>query len=315
MTGLYQSVRPTILGDVIGQPAAVAQIRAMIDSAEVSHAILFSGPSGTGKTTLARILAKELGSEGKFDLQEVNCASNNGVDFIRGIENNVPLRQLSGKNRVYIIDECHQLTSQAQRAFLKLLEDTPPHIYFFLCTTNPEKLEKPLRTRCTPVALGLVPTTVIKGYMRCLEDETGPIASNIPDKSLIAIAEASGGSVRRALVLLEQVLKTGLEFLPDILGADAEVSSDLFEIVRAIYSSNSVFPAAGEALRSMDDNQVEAFRRSVFGYGAAIIVKTKPNKNTESVARIMSYFREPFWNTGKNGLIFAIYQATKTSIG
>lgn len=306
MTGLYQTIRPTTLDGVVGQPAAVAQLASMVNQGNVSHAILFSGPSGTGKTTLARILARLLGSDG-LEIQEINCASNNGVDLVRDIEAKIPLRTLSGKPRVYIIDECHQLTQQAQRAFLKVLEDTPPHVYFFLATTNPEKLDKPLKSRCTPVSLGLVPTTVIKAYLKGLEAHNG----GLPDKTLMAIAEAAAGSVRRALVFLEQTVSAGVEHLPSILGADAEVSTELFDIVRAVYAG-SAFPKFSDDVRGLDDNQIESFRRAVLGYGAAILLRgAKSTKATESVESVMDLFSRPFFESGKSGLILAIHRSQK----
>src|SRR5688572_25883760 len=136
---LYKKFRPKTLKGVVGQEGAVSSLQSMIDKGRLPHTILFSGPSGCGKTTIARIL-KGILECSDLDFFEINCADFKGIDMVRDIRRYVGIPPLHGKSRVWLIDEAHQLTKDAQNAFLKLLEDTPKHAYFMLATTDPQKL-------------------------------------------------------------------------------------------------------------------------------------------------------------------------------
>ena len=131
---LYKKHRPSYLEDVFGQPEAVKVLGSMIEKDDLPHSILFTGPSGVGKTTLARILKEELECHAN-DFKEINCADFRGIDTIRDIRNNMNRQSLMGGPLIWLIDEAHKLTNDAQTAFLKMLEDTPKHVYFFLATT------------------------------------------------------------------------------------------------------------------------------------------------------------------------------------
>ena len=140
MSELYKKHRPKTLARVVGNKSTVEALRSMLEARTLPHTLLFHGPSGTGKTTLARIVKNELGCL-PTDFHEHNSSDFRGIDFIRELRSKVNLAA-AGPCRVWIIDECHQLTRDAQNAALKILEDTPSHVYFFLCTTDPQKLIK-----------------------------------------------------------------------------------------------------------------------------------------------------------------------------
>ena len=149
---LYKKHRPKNLKRVFGQSVAIGTLKPLIEAKQVPHSLLLTGPSGCGKTTLARILVKELKCA-KADFMEVNCADFRGIDTVRDIRTRMMQAPIGGDCRVWLIDEAHMLTSAAQTAFLKMLEDTPDHIYFFLATTHPQKLLKTIKTRCTEIKL------------------------------------------------------------------------------------------------------------------------------------------------------------------
>ena len=146
MTTLPIKYRPQYFDEVAGNKDAVAQCEAILKRslATIPRSWLFTGPSGTGKTTLARILRYELDCS-DADFHEFNTSNTRGIDTIREITSKARLSPMDGKIQVYLLDECHQLTKDAQNALLKALEDTPKHTFFMLCTTNPEKSRSYLR--------------------------------------------------------------------------------------------------------------------------------------------------------------------------
>ena len=149
---LYRKYRPTKLSEFVGQEEAVSLINNQIDNENLGHAYLFSGPRGVGKTSLARIIALQLGCDPIFDISEIDAASHNKVDDIREMNESVNFIASSpGKKRVFILDEVHMLSNAASNAFLKTLEEPPEHIIFILATTEPERVLDTIKSRTTQI--------------------------------------------------------------------------------------------------------------------------------------------------------------------
>jgi DNA polymerase-3 subunit gamma/tau len=233
---LYRSERPEYFEDLIGQKHIVKILQNQLKTGTVSQAYLFTGTRGTGKTTTARILAKALNctgaedgsaagtpeegrvpcghcencraiSEGRFlDVIEMDAASNNRVDDFRRLIDSVQYPPTVGRYKVYIIDEVHMLSTSAENAFLKTLEEPPEYVVFILATTNPEKVRETIRSRCMTLNFKRVSETDLIEGMRRICDKKG---IEIDEDALGLIAVDADGSVRDALSLLEQCISTG----------------------------------------------------------------------------------------------------------
>ena len=293
---LYQRVRPTSLREMVGQKAATTMLQNMLDKDSVPHAMLFSGSSGCGKTTAARIIAKCLGAGG-MDIIEKNAASDNGIDMIRDIESKLHLRSLSGQARVYIIDEVHAVSVSGQRAMLKMLEDTPAHVYFILCTTDPQKLEKPLVNRCSHVKFGDIGFPDLVALINRVAESEGIL---IP--SAAKIAEAAQGSARQAMVFLEQISNSQESDWAELLGNDPTVPADSFQLVKDLFAGAKIFPKHANLLKELPESDIERLRCAIMAYGATILRSGKGGKAIE----IMDLFKDPFFYSKKPGFILAL---------
>ena len=224
-TAIYRDFRLDNFDQLVGQDHIVKILKNQIASGRTGHAYLFCGTRGTGKTTSARILAKALNCEGEgerpcgqcyscqsikdgtfMDVIEIDAASNNGVDNIRELRESVKYPPVRGRNKVYIIDEVHMLSSGAFNALLKTLEEPPEHVVFILATTEPQKLPATILSRCMRLDFRRVSEKVIIQNMRMICDARGIAAE---DSALSLIALNADGSVRDSLSILEQCISTG----------------------------------------------------------------------------------------------------------
>ncbi|TSD02465.1 MAG: DNA polymerase III subunit gamma/tau [Parcubacteria group bacterium Athens0714_24] len=164
MAVLYRKYRPKNFDEVLGQDHIVGILKNAVKLGRISHAYLFSGPRGTGKTSVARILAKEAGCS-EMDLIEIDAASSRGIDEIRSLREAVNFVPLQGKIKVYIIDEVHMLTKEAFNALLKTLEEPPSHVIFILATTELEKVPETIVSRCQSFSFYKIPENVLRKFI------------------------------------------------------------------------------------------------------------------------------------------------------
>jgi DNA polymerase-3 subunit gamma/tau len=250
VAALYRKYRPQTFDDVVGQEPVVRTLRNAIANDQLRQAYLFAGPRGTGKTSMARILAKSVNcvqgptttpdntchacvaiSNGtSLDVVEMDAASQRGIDDIREIRERVVLQPVEGRYKVYILDEAHQLTDAAWNALLKLIEEPPPHLLFVFCTTELQKVIPTVRSRCQTFSFARPRfEDLVKVLGRVAEGE----GFQAPEAALSQIARASKGSFRDAVSLLDQLAAaTGGELtvqsVLQLLGAVDEES--LFQI-------------------------------------------------------------------------------------
>jgi DNA polymerase III subunit gamma/tau len=222
VTALYRKYRPQDFDEVVGQEAVVRTLRNAIEHDQVRQAYLFAGPRGTGKTSLARILAKALNCEQgptatpdktcnscvtiasgtSLDVIEMDAASQRGIDDVREIREHVVLQPVEGRFKVYILDEAHQLTDAAWNALLKLIEEPPPHLVFVFCTTELHKVLGTVRSRCQTFLFARPRLAELTKLLRLVADGEKIEA---PDAALSLIARSARGSFRDAVSTLDQL--------------------------------------------------------------------------------------------------------------
>lgn len=200
---LYRKYRPASFDDVRGQEQIVLLLKNAISQHKVSHAYLFCGGRGTGKTTVARIVARDIGCNPE-DIIEIDAASNRGIDEIRELREAVRTAPFSSPYKVYIIDEAHMLTKEAANALLKTLEEPPSHVIFILATTDPEKLPTTIVSRCQKVVFKSPDIQTLTERLFHVAHKEGYIS--FPMEGAELIARHSKGSYRDGLGILEQVL-------------------------------------------------------------------------------------------------------------
>ena len=217
-TVLYRKWRPRDFDSVAGQDAVVRTLQNAVAQDKISHAYLFCGPRGTGKTTTARILARAIngaapsaaaldggGGDLGFDLVEIDAASNRGIDDIRELRERANYQPGAARFKVYLIDEVHQLTGAAADALLKTLEEPPPHVVFILATTDPEALKPTILSRCQRFDFRRVAVDDIVGRLRTIASAE---SITIGGDALRLIAREATGSLRDAVNLLDQLWTT-----------------------------------------------------------------------------------------------------------
>ena len=290
---LYRKYRPKTFKDIVGQDDVVSSLVQMGKRKEIPHFLLFTGPSGCGKTTIARILRVKLKCA-DADFAEVNAANHRGIDLVRGINQVVGLKPMAGQCRVWLIDEAHQLTSEAQGAFLKILEDTPLHAYFMLCTTDPQKLKPTVRTRATEYALKEISESKLSSLVGLVASSEGlSLSEDVIDR----IARVADGSARKALVLLHS-----------IMGLDDE-NSQLETIKKGYYEESAIEIARGllggmswsEMVKILQgvDGDAEQLRRMVLGYCRRVMLSN--NKLSGRAAVIIDMFQDNLYDSGRAG--------------
>lgn len=294
MAELYKRYRPKKLSQVVGQREAVNMLTDFLRGKKMPHVLLFTGASGTGKTTLARIIANELGCF-PGDLREINAAMARGIDEARIIASQVNVAP-RGKARVWIVDEAHKLTDDAQNSLLKILEDTPPTAYFALCTTNPTKLIRTIRNRSTEIKTKIVKNDEMESLLnKIIKKEEKTVSQDAVDK----IIEYAEGSPRHALVLLNQIID-----LPTKEQAGSIENTDVRQFGNHLFNAllKGNFAECCKILPNMD-MEPEDIRRYVLAAANNVLIKSL-GKNKRSY-KIINAFRDDTYASGKAGITAA----------
>jgi DNA polymerase-3 subunit gamma/tau len=293
---LYRKYRPQVLAEVLGQDHVRESLLASLKGGKTTHAYLFTGPRGTGKTSVARILAKAINCQqsaisdqqtAKFaepcnecdscsaitegshlDLLEIDAASNRGIDEIRDLREKIKLSPALGKFKVYIIDEAHMLTPEAFNALLKTLEEPPQHAVFILATTEPQKIPPTIASRTTRYDFKVPNVAQIKEKLSKIVQEEG---WELPEESLEEIARMAGGAFRDAEVLLEKVASfdssAPIAKTREVLGKkETTTTVNFLELIEVGRTKEALIWLAtyvqeGGSVRILAENVLEALRK------------------------------------------------------
>lgn len=328
---LYRKYRPSTFDEVTGQETIVRTLKHAISDNKLSHAYLFTGPRGTGKTSIAKILAKtincvdlndltpcnqcvsctQINSKQSTDIIEIDAASNNGVDEIRELRSKVSLVPATSKYKVYIIDEVHMLTVGAFNALLKTLEEPPAHIIFVLATTEPHKIPATILSRCQRFDFKKIPIDQIVNRLQYI-CETEKI--EIEHEALVEIARISDGGMRDSISLLDQAISYSdgsitVQNIHDINGTvsqsqlkhffDCVADQDLIGLLNMI----DEYDNKGKNLVKLVDEMILFLRNS-------LIYATAPNYFDENDD--VSCYADFSSNVSKEQMFFYIKQYNQT---
>lgn len=311
---LYKKHRPSDFDSFVGNKATVNSLKSVMERKEPPHAILITGPSGTGKTTLGRIIKSKLGCS-DYDYKEMDSAEYGGVDSIRDIRKQMRLSPMKGDVRVWLLDECHMLgrggnssKNEAQNALLKALEDTPPHVFFILATTDPQMLLKTIRNRCTTFTVEPLGEKELVQHMRrvCRKEK-----KKVPMDVLKQIYQDSLGSSRSALVILDKIIDLPEDQMIAAAEQQAAAENETIELCRALMDSS--WSKVSKIIKGLDQDP-ESVRLAVLGYFNTVLLSsnTKATKEKAAIASsILDCFLDPFYASGRTGLSQACYIAVQ----
>jgi len=304
---LYTKHRPKTNEGMKGNFSAIEK---KLELPDHNHVFLFTGPSGCGKTSESFIVASLVGAE-DGDVVYINAADSTGIDDMRSLLRDLMLSP-TGKARVYIIDEFHKVSVPAQSTLLIPLEDTPDHVYFILCSSEPKHIIKAIRTRASTFDFPPLTASQLYSILRDINKAEG---FSLDKGLLMSIAEKAEGSARTAINILEDV--SGLspseqeEAVEKLSGGidDAET----IDLCRQLYARNS-WSEWRKTLSSLKENgkEPESIRRALLGYGQSMLLSG--GAGDDSVAGIMGYLVNTVYDSGFPGLTLACYTAWAKNI-
>ena len=294
---LHIDYRPQVLDEVFGNEDVVEALTGILKDDTRSHAYAFYGPSGCGKTTMARIMVAALDGRGN-DIIEVNAAEARGIDTVRELSRRLYYRPVEGNIRACILDEIHQQTKDASNALLKILEDCPSHTYFFLCSTEPDKIMKTIRNRCTTFMVSkLSKKTMQEMVTLVMEAENIKLPSTVVD----GIVKTANGVPRTALVLLDQVkdVKGEVDFNKLVCEDIEEVTVPM--ICKILLEETDPKKAWDKLRRNLKEalgsNDAERIRRGIISY-LAKRMQDSDLTYAHFIGTMLKCFSEPAYDEG-----------------
>lgn len=259
MAVLYRTYRPQKWSEVVGQGDVVDTLKDAVENKRTAHAYLFSGSRGTGKTSVARILAKALGTADE-DIYEIDAASNRGIDDIRALREHVSAMPFSSEKKIYIIDEVHMLSKDAWNALLKTLEEPPAHVVFILATTELDKVPETIISRCQTFTFKKPSREIIrKQILKVAKEEGYDLDAGASD----LLALLGDGSFRDALGMLEKVISASSDKKIDRKKVESITGAPRAELVNG-FLENLIAKKADAALNALTETEKAGVSMNTF---------------------------------------------------
>lgn len=300
---LYKIYRPKGLKNFFGNEQLKKDLKPFMDGKkELPHCVLLTGPSGAGKTTIARIAAKKILGCAEQDITELDIGDTRGIDAARSIRQQMWNAPIASDARAYILDEVHQATKDFQSAMLKSLEEPPEHVWFFLCTTDPQALLKTIITRCTEFT---VETLDIPELVQVMQRICAGEDVQIPDEVLKKLAKQARGSARAAISLLERVLGRDPDDYDAAVDSFTDLETSAQDLCQALLAKKKWSVAA--AILSKMKSEPEAARRAIIGYMQSVLLN---GKDSGQAALVLDCFVDAdTYRSGMPALTLAAYKA------
>lgn len=300
--GLAIDYRPETLDELIGNDKAKKSLENIFKKESKPKAFLLVGPTGCGKTTIARIIAKHLNCNGN-DFVEMDSADDRGIDVIRKLRAQAHYQPTQGDSRVWLLDESHRLTPDAQEALLKSLEEPPKHVYYILATTDPQKLKPTLKGRCIQIDVSQLSET---DMMKLLAGICRKVGTKVSKTVAEAIVEKAEGHPRNALQLLEKCIGLESEDALEAINEFNVLEKQSIDLCRALMENKPNWKKISTILKDIKADP-EAIRQAVLGYASAVLL----NSGQFKAYNILEAFETNIYDTRKAGLVIACYRAVQ----
>ena len=297
---LHLAYRPATFDGILGNTSLIESLKVVLSKKNKPTTYLLQGSSGTGKTTIARIIAKEVGARDQ-DIKELNIADTRGIDAARTIIENARFMPLGGKAKVYILDEVANATTNFFEALLKILEEPPRNTYFILCTTDPQKLPVTIRNRCTICQVSSLRRNELIKLIKDVLIEEG--RRKFPKEGIEKIAIVVDGCPRQALVILDSVID--IEDDSKLLSAINDFSFEQAEIIELFNAllKKTKWSEMAKILKNIDEDP-ERLRYAILTRMTNILLS---GKQSDRAFLIIDEFKDSFIYTKKAGLVSACY--------
>lgn len=304
MMDLDRKYRPQDLDEVIGQDHIVTSLKHKMETQTLPQAYLFQGPSGTGKTTLARIIAKHLNCV-EANIIEVDAGKFTGIDDMRALMLGLDYRAV-GKSPIkfVIMDECHSLSAKAWNSLLKIVEEPPPHLYWAFCTTEPGKVITTIQNRCHIYNLKEVDSESIEVLLEAIAEAE---ELEFPKGTFSFISTKSNGSPRKAIKSLSKCI--GLSSLKDIalVMEELEEDTEVIKLCKALIGARPTWPAVVEIITKLKEGNPESIRIQVCNYVRVVALREKNIERVPYFLNILDAFSKPYsQQTGHSELLLSI---------